>query len=366
VEAIQTVFNRLIDLSGVENDAVKNRHIDFGNASSQTNAGDIPLSADVATGGTASNISSSQTIYYALSQLASLIKNLSGADDNSVIERHVDFGVSSGQIDADLLPLGTAINESLSEAIDIAFTNDTKVRQALTDIADRLSSISNQVTTNKDNISGEGSEISQLQSDFDKNENIPVGVIWMYDGANWVDDSTLPGWYACIASNADKGCPDLEDRFIKGGTTGTKGSQYGTSGGVESATIEEDNLPPHKHPMPHKHTVGNTTNKSGATDIDHTHGMNHTHNYYHMVGKQEAEEKGPLADAVNCANYNQDYDGTSGASSTRTGNGNSNHRHTVEVDQYNGNTDDNTTNQTPFSIDPQHYTVIYIRKCFQR
>ena len=41
--ALQEIFDRLKDLSGVGNDAVKNRHIDFGTGSTQIKASDIPI-----------------------------------------------------------------------------------------------------------------------------------------------------------------------------------------------------------------------------------------------------------------------------------------------------------------------------------
>jgi len=51
----------------------------------------------------------------------------------------------------------------------------------------------------------------------DKNNNpvygLPIGTVIMYDGDNWVDNTTLPGWYACTGSN---GTVNMVGKFIMG------------------------------------------------------------------------------------------------------------------------------------------------------
>lgn len=69
----------------------------------------------------------------------------------------------------------------------------------------------------------------------------PIGTIMAFDGKNWRDNQTLPGFYACVAANTGHGCPNLEDTFIKGGTTS------GVKGGANSFNLTIEQLPAHPH-----------------------------------------------------------------------------------------------------------------------
>jgi hypothetical protein len=79
---------------------------------------------------------------------------------------------------------------------------------------------------------------NSLQFDY-----LPTGSIIMYDGAGWVDDSILLGWYSCISANASKGCPDLVDRFILGKVVAGSGA----TGGSNLHTLSSAELPKHTH-----------------------------------------------------------------------------------------------------------------------
>jgi hypothetical protein len=63
----------------------------------------------------------------------------------------------------------------------------------------------------------------------------------MYDGASWRDNNTLPGWYACTATNKNLGLtPNLEDHFIVGaGAAANKG----TEGGNNFVKLSVGNIP---------------------------------------------------------------------------------------------------------------------------
>jgi hypothetical protein len=91
---------------------------------------------------------------------------------------------------------------------------------------------------------------NNLQFDY-----MPVGFISMYDGAGWVDDSTLIGWYACIAANAGVGCPNLVDRFILGKVVAGSGA----TGGSNSHTLTTAELPPHTHGFAGYYMTGGAT-----------------------------------------------------------------------------------------------------------
>ena len=90
---------------------------------------------------------------------------------------------------------------------------------------------------------------------------VPSGVIVMWSGQT----SAIPtGWVLCDGSNST---PDLRDKFIMGAGS----SNELTTGGTNSLTIAEGNLPSHTH------TFSATTSSAGS----HTHsitdpGHNHT------------------------------------------------------------------------------------------
>lgn len=85
--------------------------------------------------------------------------------------------------------------------------------------------------------------------DFGDDVKAPTGAVVMYDGLL----SEIPsGWALCDGNN---GTPNLLDRFIRGNDT------TGATGGKNSYTLSESQLPSHGH------TSGNT-NSSGY----HSHG----------------------------------------------------------------------------------------------
>lgn len=89
----------------------------------------------------------------------------------------------------------------------------------------------------------------------EKYDILPTGTILMYNGSNWQNDSTIPGWYMCDGQN---GTPDLRERFIAGcsySTGRTIPNAPGKFGGENSFTLKTDNLPSHAHSIPaHGHT----------------------------------------------------------------------------------------------------------------
>lgn len=134
-------------------------------------------------------------------------------------------------------------------------------------------------------------DIIQLGEQQDQNfeDNEPIGTICMFDGAVWEDNVTKPGWYACIAENAQHGCPDLVDAFIRGKeNTGAVGSLSG----VNSITIKKDELPQHEHPIAsHAHSIPAHTHLIA----EHLHRIpSHQHTvdaHHHQVGQHIHEER---------------------------------------------------------------------------
>lgn len=119
---------------------------------------------------------------------------------------------------------------------------------------------------------------------------LPTGTILMYNGTNWQNDVTIPGWYMCDGQN---GTPDLRERFIAGcsySADRTIPNAPGNFGGDNSFRLKTDHLPAHAHSIPaHNHTgtianggvfkkVVSTTNNGS-----HSHTVNggaHSHTVY--------------------------------------------------------------------------------------
>ena len=91
----------------------------------------------------------------------------------------------------------------------------------------------------------------------------PRGAVLMYDGADWVDNSTLPGWYKCAGQATPYGnTPNMLNRFIRGAASS------GTAAGSSSVTLTSGAMPRHKHDIAtgalvsnsatHNHTVSTT------------------------------------------------------------------------------------------------------------
>jgi len=90
---------------------------------------------------------------------------------------------------------------------------------------------------------------------------LPIGAMIVYDANNpgggsggasgvWVDNSTLPGWYACVSGNSVWGCPNMQDKFLLGKVATGAGV---ANGGSNSLALIEANLPAHTHTINHTH-----------------------------------------------------------------------------------------------------------------
>ena len=96
---------------------------------------------------------------------------------------------------------------------------------------------------------------------------VPVGTIMIFDGTGWIDNSTMPGWYACIPDNVvSHGCPDLVGKFVMGSVSGSTSYPLKSSGGSKEVVLSVSNLASHTHTLAHGHGL-------------HSHVMNqHKHN----------------------------------------------------------------------------------------
>ena len=183
--------------------------------------------------------------------------------------------------------------------------------------------------------------VAKLSSDIDKTAHLPVGLIWMYDGTNWVDNRTLPGWFACVSGNQSRGCPNLVDRFVMG-----KGvSRGGSYGGNNSHRISINEMPRHNHggtvssvSMSHRHTIPNLRHRH---QISYTfYGPGPTNVDLHYTG-------------LGTGAYSNIYTDYMNLDPGATGVVSQSHSHNISSEG----------NGQAMDMRPAYYSVIFIRKC---
>lgn len=200
----------------------------------------------------------------------------------------------------------------------------------------------------------------------------PVGTVWMYDGTDWRDNVTLPGWYACVPENEDGGTAGLSygiismvDRFVMG--KAVVGS--GATGGANSYRLTAAQLPAHTHTINHDHAAFTAEPNS----VNHTHTIsgtaatagNHSHIVYGTI--RSGGGANGLA-AGNNRGLDNHAEGTSGGGSHAhsvsggTGGNSLRHIHLINVPAYTGNSG-STGAGAEIDNRPAFYSLIFIRKC---
>lgn len=172
----------------------------------------------------------------------------------------------------------------------------------------------------------------------------PIGVIKMFDGSGWTDNSTIVGWYACIAANAGQSCPDLENQFIKGSAP----ADVLATGGAATHTLITTEMPGHTHVgASHTHSINH--DHGAASTGAHTHGIgieDHSPNnfVYACRGSSSYPRDGTMYTDSKTPSINlPSYSGTSGARSASTSG--------------------STGGDGSHNNEPQYYKLIFIRKC---
>ncbi|MDR1997717.1 MAG: hypothetical protein LBQ83_05280 [Candidatus Margulisbacteria bacterium] len=224
---------------------------------------------------------------------------------------------------------------------------------------------------------------------------LPVGTILMYDGSNWVNDTTIPGWYKCDGQN---GTPNLVDKFLRGAAAA------GETGGADSGSVKltSAHIPAHTHGLAagsatvsgtigdaagHTHTVSNTVGTVGG----HTHTVSgtagsagahkHTYEKSFRVTPSDTDNYGGMndlryetTDTSTAGAHTHDVTGTAGTAGGHTHTVSSTvgtaggHTHTFSGSSaLSGNTGSYGTvdvSRTAVTIAtvPGYYAVIYIKK----
>ena len=359
ISELKTMFRIKHEENGDhKNDVIRGQHIDWGAGTGQVDADLIPLGTAVTsspTGGTATNLTNIDLVRAAIQEVFNRLKDASGIANDSIDSRHykadsiddehINWGTGAGQVDADVMPLGTAITNSPTGGTSTSLVNSSHVRAAIQEVFNRLKDASGIAN---DSILPRHLSSNALKT-IDDNSN-PIGTIKMFDankaggssgGASgaWVDNSTIPGWYACISGNSIHGCPNLTDRFIMGKVV-TGG---GATSGNNTHTITTAELPKHTHTINHDHTSQNTDDET----------TNHYHNI--MVADHNSTDYGNRLDVevvygpynVSFATYYQSY----------------HHHHQYDINNFTGSSGDGGFSNTAIDVRPAYYSVIFIRKC---
>ena len=163
-------------------DVIKGQHVDWGTGAEQVDADLLPLGTAVTsspTGGTATNLLSTDLVRAALQETFNRLIDLSGVGNDAIKERHIDFSVNAGDVDADVLPLGTIVSKSPTggQATNLAATSF--VRAALQEILDRLADLSG--------VQNDAVDSRHYKADSIDEEHLNLG-----SGAGQVDADTIP------------------------------------------------------------------------------------------------------------------------------------------------------------------------------
>ena len=114
-------------------------------------------------------------------------------------------------------------------------------------------------------------EAAQLSSNL-VNSFVPIGGIIMWSGTI-AEAEALTNWRIC---DGQDGRPDLRDKFVLGvgSSTATSTASVDDTGGNNSITLTEAQMPSHNHNITdngHSHTINNHTHPSGTLSGSNTH-----------------------------------------------------------------------------------------------
>lgn len=177
----------------------------------------------------------------------------------------------------------------------------------------------------------EGVTATATQINTASTHYVPTGGIIMWSGSVLAIPT---GWALCDGTD---GTPNLQDRFVVGvGVNSTY--DIGDTGGANTATLSEANMPAHTHSSG---TLSGTTNETGA----------HIHEMTGGVGSGRSDFFG---------GSENDYGAGKGLAQSGYNTASAGaHVHTVDV---NSGSTGSKGSGTPFNILPKYYALAYIMK----
>jgi len=165
-----------------------------------------------------------------------------------------------------------------------------------------------------------------------------------YATGEWVDNTTMLGWYACVPGNAQFGCPDLSaNAYLTGKVVaGAAGALVGTN----SYSLSVSQLPAHSHPGSSSNSVGTGVSTQAET-ADHSH------------GSPNGGFIGPTGGNVGSGTTPNIWSGA-----TNTGGRSASHTH-VMTDPAHSHTITVASQGSGTALDnrPSSFQVIWVRKC---
>jgi microcystin-dependent protein len=177
----------------------------------------------------------------------------------------------------------------------------------------------------------------------------------------WVDDVTMPGWFACVAANTVWGCKDMTGRFVMGKVV----AGVGGTGGTNSYQISSAQLPTHTHTIDHDHGAANTGGRGSYhqhSDSGHTHDIRcaangGTYLVWNTSIWAAGTGDGPR-DSVSTVNKYTAY-----TSYANIGNDNTDHVHAFDMPAFSGSSGNGGFANSSVDNRPAYYEMIFIRKC---
>ena len=199
----------------------------------------------------------------------------------------------------------------------------------------------------------------------------PVGTIKIFDANNaggggspggasgaWVDNTTIPNWYACIAGNSDHGCPNMVDKFIMGKVIAGAGG----TGGSNTVILSAANLPVHTHAIDHNHPVKTSSIQSASHKHDTVMGT-HGHDKYTREAGTTHSANDTSRDIEPISGRQNHLITTTDLGTKESGDQKTSHTHTVDLDNFSGPSGNGGFANDAHENRPAYYSVIVIRKC---
>jgi len=231
-----------------------------------------------------------------------------------------------------------AVKDTLTSGDPDKVVSGAEIDNEFNDISSAVTSKADKVAAaTTDNLAALDANGNLKDSSFPGNATVPQGGIIMWSGKIF----QIPtGWALCDGNN---GTPDLRNRFIVGA-----GDDYivGKSGGENSVTLTENQIPSHNHSMNSagNHNHGGSTSTNGA----------HTHSGSQALRGNGEDERNSVPSASDDKNPGRTWNFTVDSAG--------NHNHSISTDGDHTHTINNTGGGQAHENRPPYYALAYIMK----